>query len=323
MLKTRAGSYAAIFTLLSLLALNLACGGQKTETASQLPDKITPPPATSFEFETVTLDALGKVKGRRLAQAKSYTEDLGDGVRLEMVLIPEGTYLMGSPAGEKGRLETEGPQHLVKVQKFYMGRFEVTQAQWRAVAGWPKIDRELNQAPSSFKGENLPVERVSWNDAAEFCKRLSKKTQRRYRFPSEAEWEYAARAGETSAPFAFGETITPEVVNYNGTYPYAGVAQGLNRKQTVAVGSLGVANAFGLYDTHGNVEEWCLDNLHDTYDGAPIDGSAWTGGGDPEYQIYRGGAWYSSANYCRHALRSWLGPQYSFSGIGFRVVANA
>ena len=90
----------------------------------------------------------------------------------------------------------------------------------------------------------------------------------------------------------------------------------------MAVGALGIANAFGLYNVHGNVEEWCLDNWHDNYTGAPIDGSAWTSGGDPEYQVYRGGSWYSAANYCRSALRSWLGPQYRFSGIGFRVVAQ-
>jgi formylglycine-generating enzyme required for sulfatase activity len=156
----------------------------------------------------------------------------------------------------------------------------------------------------------------------EFCKRLSKKTARRYRLPSEAEWEYAARAWARE-PFTFGETITPDFVNYNSEYPYAGATKGTNRKRTVAVGSLGVANAFGLYDMHGNVEEWCLDNWHDNYTGAPTDGSAWTSGGDPEYQVYRGGSWYSSARYCRSALRSWLGPQYRFNGIGFRVVAQS
>lgn len=227
---------------------------------------------------------------------------------------------MGSPESEKARLEMEGPQHPVTVSQFYMGRFEVTQAEWRAVADLPKIDRELNRAPSYFKGDDLPVERVSWEDAVEFCKRLSKKTKRAYRLPSEAQWEYAARAGMTT-PFAFGETITPDVVNYNGEYPYADAATGMNRKMTVPAGSLSAANAFGLSDMHGNVEEWCLDNWHDNYNGAPVDGSAWTSGGDPEYQVLRGGSWYSSANYCRNALRNWLGLQYNFSGIGFRVVA--
>ncbi len=322
MLKKRAGLCQAITILLALLALNFACGGRKIDETSQSPDKSRIPPLKSFEFEMVTLEADGRVAGRRSAQAESYTEDLGGGVRLEMVSIPAGRYMMGSPAGEKGRLETEGPQHQVTVSQVYMGRFEVTQAQWRAVASLPKIDRELKQDPSYFKGDNLPVERVSWYDAVEFCKRLSKKTTRAFRLPSESEWEYAARGG-ASAPFAFGETITPDIVNYNGSYPYAGVAKGTNRKKTVAVGSLGAANAFGLSDMHGNVEEWCLDNWHDNYDGAPTDGSAWTSGGDPEYQVLRGGSWYSSANYCRYAIRNWLGPQYSFNGIGFRVIAAA
>jgi formylglycine-generating enzyme required for sulfatase activity len=275
----------------------------------------------SFQFETVTLDANGKATGRRKAQANSYSEDLGSGVWLEMVLIPAGTFQMGSPESAAERLETEVPQHTVTLQKFYMGKFEVTQAEWRAVANLPKVERELNPEPSSFKGDHLPVESVTWYEAEEFCKRLSNKTARLYRLPSEAEWEYAARAG-TLVPFAFGETITPDIVNYNGEYPTAGAPLGTNRRKTVAVGSLGFADAFGLYDMHGNVEEWCLDNWHDTYNGVPTDGSAWTSGGDPEYQVLRGGSWYSSAKYCRSAARNWLGPQYSFSGIGFRVVSN-
>jgi formylglycine-generating enzyme required for sulfatase activity len=319
----RASLRGAFPIILSLLALSFACGAGKTDTASTPSGESPFPPLQVFEFDTVTHDASGKVTSRRSVLAQSYTEDLGGGVRLEMVLIPAGTFLMGSSANEKGRTLMEGPQHRVTVSKFYASKFEVTQAQWRAVASLPKIDRELSTETSYFKGDNLPVEQVTWNDAIEFCKRLSKKTSRVYRLPSEAQWEYAARAGDASAPFAFGETITPDVVNYNGNYPYAGTAKGTNLGKTLAVGSLGVANAFGLYDMHGNVEEWCLDNWHDSYDGAPNDGSAWTSGGDPEYQVLRGGSWYSSASYCRSALRNWLGPQYSFSGIGFRVVQIA
>jgi formylglycine-generating enzyme required for sulfatase activity len=322
MLKNRVGFRCAIFILLSLLALSFACVGRKIGSTSQLPDESPIPPLKSFEFQTVTLDANGKVTARRSSQATSYKEDLGGGVHLEMVLIPAGRFLIGSPASEKGRLETEGPQHLVTVGPLYVGRFEVTQAEWRAVASLPKIDRELNRDPSFFKGDALPVEQVSWDEAVEFCKRLSKITLREYRLPSEAEWEYAAHAG-ANGPFAFGETITPEIVNYNGEYPYAGAAKGMNRGKTVPVGALGVANAFGLSDMHGNVEEWCFDNWHDTYEGAPTDGSAWTSGGDPEYQVIRGGSLYSSANYCRNSLRSWLGSQFGFRDVGFRVVVSA
>jgi formylglycine-generating enzyme required for sulfatase activity len=321
MLKKRARHRDAISILLALLILSFACNSGKTGTTSSTPAKNTFPPLKSFTFDTVTLDASGKMTDRRSIQAKSYTEDLGGGVQLEMVLIPAGTFQMGSPASEGERLETEGPQHSVRVPEFYIGKFEVAQAQWRAIASLPKVDRELNPDPSHFKGDNLPVEQVSWSEAVEFCKRLSKKAERVYRLPCEAEWEYAARAS-LSGPFAFGETITSDIVNYNGDYPYAGASKGMNRKATVAVGSLGFADAFGLYDMQGNVEEWCLDNWHDNYVGAPTDGSAWTSGGDPEYQVLRGGSWYSSANYCRSSERNWLGTDYRFSGVGFRVVAT-
>jgi formylglycine-generating enzyme required for sulfatase activity len=315
----RARLWVSIFISLLLLALDCACAGRKTDTTSQPPaEKVIPSP-NAFQFDTVTLDEMGKARNRCSLWADSYAEDLGGSVRLEMVHIPAGSFLMGSPESERGRLETEGPQHTVTIPEFYMSKFEVTQAQWRAVASLPKIDRELSLNPSYFKGNELPVEQVSWNEAVEFCKRLSVKTGRAYRLPGEAQWEYAARA-RTIAPFAFGETITPEIVNYNGEYPYGGAAAGTNRRKTVAVGSLGAANAFGLYDMHGNVEEWCLDNWHDVYAGAPADGSAWTKGGDPEYQLLRGGSCYSSAVYCRAAARNFLGPDYRFSGVGFRVV---
>jgi formylglycine-generating enzyme required for sulfatase activity len=315
-LRKRARQWVAVFIWLSLFSFLSACAGRRTETTSPSPvDKPTP---TVFQFEAITLNANGKVISRSLLQANSYAEDLGGGVRIELVRIPAGTFIMGSTPGEKGRLETEGPQHSVKLPEFYLGKFEVSQAEWRAVARLPKIDRELNPDPSYFKGDDLPVEQVSWDEAVEFCKRLSLKTGRVYRLPSEAEWEYAARSN-ARGPFAFGEAITPDIVNYNGEYPYAGAAKGMNRKKTVALGSLRIANAFGLYDLHGNVEEWCADNWHDNYDGAPVDGSAWASGGDPEYQVLRGGSWYSSASYCRHSQRSWLGHQYRFSGVGFRV----
>jgi formylglycine-generating enzyme required for sulfatase activity len=309
----------AISILLSLVALGFACSKQPGIT-SQPSGKSTLPQLKSFQFDTVTLDVNGRVASRRSLQAKSYTEDLGEGISLEMVLIPAGTFEMGATGNEKG-WGAESPQHSVTVPAFFLGEFEVTQAQWRAVANLPQVDRVLNPDPSFFKGDNLPVEQVSWSETVEFCQRLSKNTGREYRLPSEAEWEYAARAG-TRGSFAFGETITPEIVNYNGDYPYAGAARGINRRRTVEVGSLGVANAFGLFDMHGSVEEWCRDNWHDNYDEAPTDGSAWTKGGDPEYQVLRGGSWYSSAEYCRYTQRNWLGTDYRFSGVGFRVAAS-
>ncbi|HWQ33392.1 MAG TPA: formylglycine-generating enzyme family protein, partial [Blastocatellia bacterium] len=206
-----------------------------TPTPTPTPRPTPAPTPTSLlrtvSFETVNLNNYGRVVTRDTRQARYYVEDLGNGVTLEMVEVPGGTFTMGSPASETDRDNNEGPQHRVTVPAFFMGRFEVTQAQWRAVMGGD---------PSYFKGDKLPVESVSWNEAKEFCARLKEKTGRAYRLPSEAEWEYAARAG-TTTPFAFGETITPEIVNYDGNYPYASAPKGEYRVKTVPVGSLGVA----------------------------------------------------------------------------------
>jgi formylglycine-generating enzyme required for sulfatase activity len=158
----------------------------------------------------------------------------------------------------------EKPQHQVTVQPFSMGKFQVTQVQWKAVATLTKVNRDLKPEPSKFKGDNRPVEQVSWYDAIEFCDRLSRKTGKPYRLPSEAEWEYACRAG-TTTPFHFGETITSELANYNANYTYGAGVKGIYREQTTPVGSFGVANSFGLYDMHGQVWEWCADHWHDVH----------------------------------------------------------
>jgi formylglycine-generating enzyme required for sulfatase activity len=277
-----------------------------------------PAPLRAFSFETVTLDRNGKEIARETRQARYFTVELGNGVTLEMVEVPGGTFTMGSPAAEINREDDEGPQRRVTVQSFRMGRFEVTQRQWLAVMG--KFPTE-----PGFRGDDLPVERVSWNDAQEFLSTLNQKLnlqnrgrQYQYRLPSEAEWEYAARAG-TTTPFAFGETVTPQIVNYNGDYPYASAQKGIYRSKTVPVGSLGVANAFGLFDMHGNVYEWCEDVWHDNYSGAPTDGSAWLSGGDSSRRVLRGGSWDNFGRYCRSAYPYWeraRRPQqlYRFSG---------
>ncbi|MBW4615529.1 MAG: SUMF1/EgtB/PvdO family nonheme iron enzyme [Desmonostoc vinosum HA7617-LM4] len=262
------------------------------------------------QFEVVTVDVRGNIANRRNRQAKYFVEDLGGGVTLNMVQIPSGTFTMGSPAGEKERSSDEGPQHQVTVPEFFMGKYEVTQAQYQAIMG---------NNPSNFKGEKRPVEKVSWNDAVEFCKKLSQRMGRTYRLPSEAEWEYACRAG-TTTPFYFGETITSDLANYNGTYTYASASKGQYRQQTTEVGIF-PPNAFGLYDMHGNVWEWCQDYYHDNYQGAPTNGSAWFNDNDNQYRLLRGGSWYNDPENCRSAFRFRNGADYRLDGIGFRVVS--
>ncbi len=271
--------------------------------------------APSFEFDVVTLDAQGNVTERRKGRARYFIEDLGPGVKLEVVEIPGGEFWMGSNEDD-----WEKPPHRVKVSPFLMGKYQVTQAQWRAVAAFPKVKIGLKPDPSRFKGDNLPVEQVSWEGAVEFCARLSQKTGRAYRLPSEAEWEYAARAG-TTTPFAFGETITPEIVNYNGERPYASAPKGEYRGKTVEVGSLGVANAFGLFDMHGNVWEWCEDQWHDSYNDAPNYGRAWEDiSATGSYRVGRGGGWNGSAVRCRTAVRYGGAPGDRDGYLGFRLV---
>ncbi len=269
------------------------------------------------------------VINRERRTAQYFIEDLGDGIGLEMVLIPGGSFLMGSPEDELERSDDESPQHSVTIQLFCLGKYPVTQAQWKAVAALPQINRELNPDPSHFKGENRPVEQVSWYDVVEFCSRLSQKIGRQNSLPSEAEWEYACRAG-TTTPFHFGKTITPELANYNGEYTYGAGAKGVYRKETTPVGSFGVANAFGLYDMHGNVWEWCADQWHGNYEGAPTDGSAWLDENDNDNQrhvlqrhVLRGGSWDSYPRYCRSAFRSHLDAAYGYDYYGFRVVCAA
>ena len=190
-----------------------------------------------------------------------------------------------------------------------MGKFAVTQAQYQAIMG---------NNPSHFKGEKRPVEQVSWHDAIAFCQKLSKKTGNLYRLPSEAEWEYACRAG-TTTPFYFGETITPDLVNFDGNYTYGSAPKGIYREQTIDAGSF-PPNGFGLYDMHGNVWEWCEDVYHKTYEGAPTNGNAWNVGGETDTRLLRGGSWVNGPRYCRSAVRYRITPDGCSRLIGFRVV---
>jgi formylglycine-generating enzyme required for sulfatase activity len=249
-----------------------------------------------------------------------YVEELADGVAIKMVRIMGGEFEMGSPLGEKERFQSEDPQHSVTLESFFLGQMPVTQAQWKVVAGWPKLRVALNPTRSHFNGANRPVEQVTWEEAMEFCQRLSKRSQRTYTLPSEAHWEYACRAGSTT-PFAFGETLTPELANYDGNYTYGTGPKGAYRKETTDVGRF-PANAWGLHDMHGNVWEWCLDHWEGTYQGAPSDGRAWLSAGAEQRRLLRGGSWYAPPRNCRSASRYRRPPSPRNASIGFRLCVS-
>ncbi|MEO1352271.1 MAG: formylglycine-generating enzyme family protein [Cyanobacteria bacterium J06635_15] len=260
------------------------------------------------------------------AQHPCFDELLGESLPLRMMQIPSGTFTMGSPEDELERTDWEGPQHVVTVSSFFMGKYPVTQAQWRFVADLEQVKRELKPEPSRFKGDNSPVEQVNWYEAVEFCDRLSRHTGRGYRLPTEAEWEYACRAG-TSTPFHFGETITTDLANYNGTGNQYGAygrgPKGEYRQETTPVDYFDVANTWGLCDMHGNVYEWCLDHWHGSYEDAPRDGRAWIIDDKVASRVLRGGSWSYNPRYCRSASRNLINPAGRNNYIGFRVVCAA
>ena len=259
---------------------------------------------------------------RRTIEVPFFREWLNEQISIEMMQIPAGEFEMGSPPEELDRDENEAPVHSVKVGSFFMGKYPITQAQWRIVASFPKIELEIEPDPANFKGDDRPLESINWHEAVEFCQRLSRKTGRNYRLPSEAEWEYACRAG-TKTPFHFGETITTDLANYNGDYLYGKGPKGEYRNETTPVGQFKVANNFGLCDLHGNVWEWCADPWHNNYEGAPRNGSVWEDVGDKKNdstRILRGGSWFGHPRYCHSAYRYVHTPVNRFSYVGFRVV---
>jgi formylglycine-generating enzyme required for sulfatase activity len=322
----------------------------------------------NFSFETPTVNRRGEIIKTTTHTANCFRETLPNNVDLDMVSIPGGTFTMGSPKNEKYSHDNERPQHNVKVPPFFMGKYPITQGQWKVIATRTdlKVKIDLEEDPSYFKKPYQdqdreidrwlrPVERVNWYEAVEFCQRLSKLTGRDYRLPSEAQWEYACRAmtepldlakGESYPPFYFGETLTDKLANYNASRTYASEPEGENGKETIPVGQF-PPNAFGLYDLHGNVWEWCMDDWHDNYENAPSDGSAWLDNNQEEnidaenslestekadsagslqdennpYSVMRGGSWGFIPNYCRSAFRYYdVRRDDRDDYIGFRVV---
>jgi eukaryotic-like serine/threonine-protein kinase len=282
-------------------------GKQQESGFSSLSGSKLQPSLSTIEFASVKVNDKGDIIARPKGKAQIYKEDLGKGVILTMVKIPAGSFLMGSPESEKKRNSSESPQHRVTLKEFYMGQTEITQSQYQAIMG---------ENPAEFKGNNLPVETVSWNQAQEFCRKLSTKTARNYTLPSESQWEYACRAG-TTTPFYFGYISTSNLANHQGKI-YGNGTKGLSRNKTTKVGEF-LPNSFGLYDMHGNVAEWCQDLLHENYQDTPIDGSAWTSGID-EAHIVRGGHWLYEMSDCRSANRTIWSSEMNY--IGFRVVCK-
>ncbi len=263
----------------------------------------------AVEFETPTLNEQGEIIAQTRHTAEQFTEDLGNGISLDMILIPSGIFKMGS-LPHHGNPD-EQPQHLVTIKSFMMGKFLVTQAQWKAVAG--------RLPPCRFKGDNLPVDRVSWNDAQKFCQRLSQRTGRNYQLPSETQWEYACRAG-TNTPFGYGETLTVDVANFNGEHTFREERRGFYFHSTNEGGKF-PPNAFGIYDMHGNLWEWCADNWLDDYSSSPRDASSYQNK-DSKYRLARGGSWHEPPELCRSAARLRVLQSEADEFMGFRVACE-
>jgi formylglycine-generating enzyme required for sulfatase activity len=235
----------------------------------------------------------------------------GNEVTLSLKRIPAGEFAMGSPTVEPGRGVDEVRHTVTITRAFYLGTYEVTQAQYAAVMG---------TNPSWFKGEDRPVDWVSWHEAVEFCRRLSRTTGKQVRLPTEAEWEYACRAGRTTA-FAFGESITPNQANFKGASTQEDSAKGLYRRQTLPVGKFR-PNAWGLYDMHGNVMEWCADRYEPFPDKEPSNTDP-SGAESGPQRVLRGGAWCGRAEACRSAARFCDVPRSAYADTGFRVAVTA
>ena len=252
---------------------------------------------------------------------RQFVEQIGEDIMLEMVYVPSGEFVMGASKKEERSYDNERPQHSVAIPAFLMGKYPITQEQYEAVMG---------TNPSYFKHKPdsplCPVENVSWEDAQEFCKKLSKLTGREYKLPSEAQWEYACRAG-TTTPFHFGETISTKVANYNGNNTYGIGEKGEYRKKTTPVGYFKVANEFGLYDMHGNVWEWCEDDWHGNYKGSPTDDTVWIDAKSKEnnntFHPLRGGSWNFNPEECRSASRNGYSLGQRTYDFGFRVISFA
>jgi formylglycine-generating enzyme required for sulfatase activity len=297
-----------------------------------------------LEFEIVQLDDLGNFSlddNRNLLMKTSsgsyFVEHLQEGVpALELVSIPGGSFMMGGseedpdsfrkqPRSQRRNYKPEQreyPSHLVSLKPFYISRYPITQSQWEAVQKYPQINREMSSNPSNFGGENHPVEHVSWDDAQEFCKRLSARTGKFYSLPSEAQWEYACRAGSETA-FHYGKNTNLHLFNCRSGCTTINGKDCLLLGRTSEVG-LFPANNFGLHDMHGNVWEWCEDDWHNDYQEAPEDDNAWVDADRCDKRVIRGGCWDQEAERCRSAYRAYIDLfKSNRTYVGFRVCCKS
>jgi formylglycine-generating enzyme required for sulfatase activity len=260
-----------------------------------------------LDFLSPIVDAHGQVVEQRAGRARRWSEPLAGGHPLELIEVPGGSLRMGTLRGQG--YADEQPQHFVQVAGFWMGKFPVTEGQWQAVMGRHR---------GRFSAADGPVDTISWDDALKFCERLSQKTGQRYGLPSEAQWEYACRAGSQMA-FSFGPVLTSDLANYNGEFAFQNGPRGVYRHKTAPAGEF-LPNAFGLLEMHGTLWEWCADAWHDDYSGAPADGSAWQGGPRTEFRAARGGCWHDIPEVCRSAARLRVKASEGDEFMGLRVV---
>lgn len=280
-------------------------------------------------FNVVYANTSGDIEATRVTKNTYRIEKWGWKNEIEFRQIPEGSFRIGTSLETLESLESfqeneASPDYSININSFWMAKDPITERQWKSIARTEKINHRLPDNTGISRGDNYPVDNVSWNEAVEFCQRLSRETGRNYRLPSESEWEYACRAGTTTF-FHFGETLTPTLAHY---YPIDNSSEVNTEsirapKGPVPVNHFNWANAFGLYNMHGNVWEWCQDRYHREYqDGLPTDGTPWVEAGDETGRVFRGGSFKRDAIYCRAATRGTQTEETSFAGSGFRIACN-